>query len=53
MVGDTNFDIILGKNANVGTCYVCHTKEEDEKVMECNPDYVIYNFKEIFDLLDN
>ena len=50
MIGDTNFDIIFGQNAKVSTCYVCHTKEKDKKVMDCNPDYVIYNFKEILDL---
>lgn len=53
MIGDTNFDILLGQNAKVSTCYACHTKEEDKKVMECNPDYVIYNFREILDLLEN
>ena len=52
MIGDTNFDILLGQNAKVSTCYACHTKEEDKKVMKCNPDYVIYNFKEILDLLE-
>ena len=51
MFGDTNFDIILGQNAGVTTCYTCHTDIEDKKVMDCNPDYVVYNFKEILDLL--
>ena len=51
MIGDTNFDIILGQNAGVSTCYACHTNEEDKKVTDFNPDYVIYNFKEILDLL--
>jgi hypothetical protein len=27
--------------------------KEDKKVMDCNPDYVIYNFKEIFDIFEN
>lgn len=53
MIGDTNFDILLGQNAKVSTCYACHTKEKDKKVIDCNPDYVIYNFREILDLLDN
>ena len=53
MFGDTNFDIILGQNAKVSTCYACHTEVEDKKVMDCNPDYVIYNFKEILSLLEN
>lgn len=53
MVGDTDFDIILGQNAKVSTCYVCHVEEVNKKVMDCNPDFVIYNFKEMFDMLEN
>ena len=52
MFGDTDFDVILGKNANIGTCYVCHTIDLDSKVIDCNPDYVIYNYNEIFDILN-
>lgn len=53
MFGDTNYDILLGQNANVNTCYTCHTELEDRKVMDCKPDYIIHDFKEIFDTLEN
>lgn len=51
MVGDTNFDIILGQNAKISTCYSCHSDKEDKKVMDCKPDYIIHDFKEILDIL--
>ena len=47
VLGDTNFDILMSKSAGCKSCYVCHEEKPNSKVIDLNPDYVIYNFNEL------
>jgi len=53
MVGDTNLDIMMGKNANVKTVAVTWGAENRESLEKANPDYVIDNsFSNILPLIE-
>lgn len=47
VLGDTSFDILMAQNAGCDSCYVCHEKSPNESVMMLQPDFVIYQFKEL------
>ena len=47
VIGDTQFDIIMGKNANSKTCLISYDGNIDEKTMNLHPDKIIYNLSEL------
>jgi phosphoglycolate phosphatase len=47
MVGDTELDILCGKNANASTCAVLYGYRTIEQLKENNPDYIINNLNEL------
>ena len=47
MVGDTTFDLDMGKSAGCLTCGVTYGNHDREKLAGCNPDRIIDSFKEI------
>ncbi len=49
VLGDTKFDIMMSNNANCKSCYVCHEEKPNEDVLKLNPDFVIYNFRELLE----
>ena len=51
VLGDTAFDILMSKNANCKSCYVCHEEKAKDDVLKINPDYVIYNFLKLTDTI--
>lgn len=48
MVGDTELDILCGKNANSSTCALTHGYRTNEQLMKHDPDFII---DEIFDVI--
>ncbi|OFI06794.1 pyrophosphatase PpaX [Clostridium acetireducens DSM 10703] len=53
MVGDSQNDILCGKNAGCYTCLVKYTAVPLEHVMKYKPDYVIENMLEVVDICLN
>ena len=53
VLGDTKYDILMSKNANCKSCYVCHSIETDDNVIGLHPDIVIHDFQELIKLLLN
>ncbi|MCH7722421.1 MAG: HAD family hydrolase [Bacteroidetes bacterium] len=51
MVGDTELDILCGKNAGAITCGVTYGYRTEESLKENDPDYLINDFDEIILLL--
>ena len=51
VIGDTKFDVLMGKTAGCKTCLVSYTKNVDDSILELNPDFIIYNFKKIIKLV--
>jgi phosphoglycolate phosphatase-like HAD superfamily hydrolase len=51
MVGDTELDILCGKNAGAQTCAVSYGYRKNEEIKKLNPDYFIDNLSEIIGLL--
>ncbi len=47
IVGDTELDILCGKNAGAITCGVSYGYRTEESLKENNPDYLINDFSEI------
>ena len=47
IIKDIEYKLKDGRNALIRS-----PQDEDKKVIDWNPDYVIYNFKEIFEILD-
>lgn len=52
MVGDSNFDLICGRDTGCKTCGVTYTEMDIEKLKEVNPDYFITSPKEILELVE-
>lgn len=48
-VGDSNFDILCGKNAGAKTCLVKYTMLDLEELLRYEPDYVIEDLREIIE----
>ena len=51
MVGDTELDILCGKNAGAITCGVTYGYRTEESLKENDPDYLVNDFDEIILLL--
>lgn len=51
MVGDTELDILCGKNANAKTCAVSFGYRKTEDLKNHNPDYLIDDLKEILEII--
>ena len=47
VVGDTIFDIEMGKRANVDTCGVTYGNNTREELIMLNPKYLVDNFKNL------
>lgn len=52
MVGDSNNDILCGKNAGAVTCLVSYTALPIKYVLEYKPDFVIKNLIDIVEIID-
>ena len=53
VLGDTKYDILMSKNANCKSCYVCYSTETDDSIISLHPDLVIHDFQELIRLLLN
>ncbi len=53
IIGDTQFDIIMGKNAESRTCLVSYEEEVNENTLALKPDMVIHNLSELTQGLSN
>jgi len=51
MVGDTELDILCGKNAGAKTCAVSYGYRDFEELKTYNPDYYIHDLKEVLSLI--
>jgi len=51
IVGDTELDILCGKNAEAITCGVTYGYRTEESLKENNPDYMVNDFSEIKSLM--
>lgn len=51
MVGDTELDILCGKNAGAKTCAVSYGYRKTEEIIKLNPDYLIDDLSEIISLV--
>lgn len=51
MVGDSIFDIQMGKDAGVETCGVSWGAHSADKLESVKPDYLAHDFKELLDIL--
>jgi len=51
MVGDTELDILCGKNAGAKTAVVAYGYRKLEELKTYNPDYYINDLKEVLDIL--
>ena len=51
MVGDTDNDILAGKNAGIATCGVTYGSFTREQLANWNPDYVIDSFPQLLSLV--
>ncbi len=52
MVGDTDSDILAGKNAGIATCGVTYGSLSEDELLEFCPDYVIRSFPELLAVVD-
>ncbi len=53
MVGDAELDIQCGKNANAKTCAVTFGYRSKENLMKENPDFIVDNYSEFIDIINN
>lgn len=53
IVGDTKFDILMGKNCNSSTCIVYYEEKPNNNLIENNPDYLIGDFSELINITFN
>lgn len=51
MIGDTELDIMCGKNAGAKTCAVSYGYRNIEELKRYEPDYLIDNLKEAFNIM--
>lgn len=51
MVGDTELDILCGKNASAKSCAVSYGYREVEELKKLNPDYLIDDLKELLEII--
>jgi phosphoglycolate phosphatase/pyrophosphatase PpaX len=50
IVGDTEIDILCGRNANTKTCAVTHGYRSEEAILEHSPDFIIKDLNELKEL---
>jgi phosphoglycolate phosphatase len=50
MVGDTDNDILAGRNAGIATCAVTYGSLEEQALKALEPDFIIHNFPEIISI---
>ncbi|MGN7612917.1 HAD family hydrolase [Magnetococcales bacterium HHB-1] len=53
MVGDTDYDILMGKRAQVPTCAVTYGCHSESRLREANPDFVIHHFADLLTEIDS
>ena len=53
IVGDTELDILCGKNAGAITCGVSYGYRTEESLKANNPDYLVNEISEIKSLMSN
>ncbi len=51
MVGDTELDILCGKNAGAKTCAVSYGYRNTDEIKKLNPDYFVDDLKEILNFI--
>ena len=47
VIGDTKFDILMGKSAGCMTCLISYDETIDNSILELKPDLIINNFKDL------
>ncbi len=47
VIGDTSFDILMGKNSNCKTCLISRDQKIDDELLLLKPDIIINNFSEL------
>lgn len=52
MVGDSQFDILCGKNAASKTCLVKYTAASIQNILQYNPDYLIEKLTDLLGIID-
>ena len=52
MVGDTDKDVLVGKNAGIATCAVAYGSLSYEELEEYAPDFIIRSFSELVGVVD-
>jgi phosphoglycolate phosphatase-like HAD superfamily hydrolase len=53
MVGDTDLDVLAGKNAGVATSAVTYGSLTEDELRATNPDFILRSFPEILDVVQN
>ena len=53
IVGDTAFDVLLGKNSNCDVCAVYYNETPANSLVESNPEFIINNFVELLQVSKN
>lgn len=51
MIGDTSHDIHMAHNAGIASVGVAHGAQSKAELLECNPNYLINNITELYNLL--
>ena len=51
MIGDTELDIMCGKNGGAKTCAVSYGYRKVEELKSYEPDFLIDDLKEVYNLL--
>lgn len=52
MVGDTDYDILAGRNAGVATCAVTYGAMNAEQLQALRPDYIISSFPQLLSIVE-
>jgi phosphoglycolate phosphatase len=52
MVGDTDYDILAGRNAGIATCAVTYGSFDAEQLKPFHPDFIIERFPELLSLVE-
>lgn len=52
VIGDTNLDVIMGKNSNCKTCGIYYDEMPSIKLVESNPEYLINDISKLFEILN-
>ncbi|MBQ9013289.1 MAG: HAD family hydrolase [Bacilli bacterium] len=47
VIGDTKFDILMGKSAGCITCLISYDETIDSSILELKPDLIINNFRDL------